>query len=207
MNTSYPAQALHNEKATDSSGSASNFKFRLVRICPATTRGAPVKCTLENMTLGNSEVDYNALSYNWGEKQNNAKIQLSGQPYFVTKNLYLALRHIRDPQKHQLFFIDALCINQNDVEERSSQVQRMFDVYRNATQVVVFLGEQRENTAQALSWITSAGEDLDLSRFDIIKGVAARTFAPSSSDQILIHQGLRDIMSRPWWRYVLSIVL
>jgi hypothetical protein len=205
MNASYPTPALCNDEAAYSGSSASHFKFRLVRILPAVAKDVPLQCTLEVVTLENSEVDYKALSYNWGEKQSCFKIQLEGQPCFVTSNLYLALQHIRDPTEPRLFFVDALCINQNDIEERGSQVQRMFDIYRRATQVVIFLGEQREFTAPAFDWISSAGKDLEADRHTIIRGVAARTSVPFSNNQVSIYQGIRDVLSRPWWRYVLPI--
>ncbi|TKA66014.1 hypothetical protein B0A55_09277 [Friedmanniomyces simplex] len=41
---------------------------------------------------------------------------------------------------HSWIFIDAICINQGDVEERSSQVALMGEVYRRANEVVVWLG-------------------------------------------------------------------
>lgn len=206
MNASYPAPALCNDEAAYSASPAPHFKFRLVRILPAAAKDVPLQCTLEVVTLETTKVDYKALSYNWGEKQSCFTIQLDGQPYLVTANLDLALQHIRDPTEPRLFFIDALCINQNDIEEKGSQVQRMFDIYRRATQVVVFLGEQREFTAHAFDWVSSAGKDLEADRHTIIKGVAARTSVPFSNNQASIYQGIQDILSRPWWRYVLPIL-
>jgi hypothetical protein len=58
----------------------------------------------------------------------------------VTANLYEALRYIRRDSHARVFWIDAICINQNDVHERSWQVAMMRQVYSSATGVVVWLG-------------------------------------------------------------------
>jgi hypothetical protein len=63
----------------------------------------------------------------------------------VTVNLESALRHLREHNRHvaeeAIFWIDALCINQRDIEERTQQAQLMGDIYRRYRQVVVYLGD------------------------------------------------------------------
>ncbi|KAH7012701.1 heterokaryon incompatibility, partial [Microdochium trichocladiopsis] len=84
---------------------------------------------------------YEALSYTWGATEgiqraitvDNGKIQ-------VTPNLHTALCHLRT-DKPRLLWIDALCINQNDQEEKAQQIALMGNIYRKAEQVVAFLGE------------------------------------------------------------------
>lgn len=202
MNATYPAQALDNENAMDSARPAPNFKFRLVRICPAVSTDAPIQCSLEVIMLGDPKIQYEALSYHWGEPQHGVEISLGGQAYLVTSNLHSALQHLRDPTNHRLFFIDALCIDQNNIMERSSQVQAMWEIYQHAWRVVVFLGEQCKYTAEAFGWIISAGEELKQFRCDIIQGVASGIFSDQTAGRARcsIHKGLRDILSRPWWR-------
>ena len=65
----------------------------------------------------------------------------------VTENLWLALRRFGTVQRLSLrtFWIDALCINQTDVSERNSQVQRMADIFANGKCTLVWLGEATEN--------------------------------------------------------------
>ncbi|TVY50468.1 Heterokaryon incompatibility protein 6,OR allele [Lachnellula cervina] len=52
-----------------------------------------------------------------------------------------ALAALRGP-KAQVLWVDALCINQKDLEERSAQVRQMADIYGKAWRVVVWLGRQ-----------------------------------------------------------------
>jgi hypothetical protein len=55
----------------------------------------------------------------------------------ITQNLALALRHLRDSQRPRILWIDAICINQNDLPERSAEVRRMGDIYSTAWGVLV----------------------------------------------------------------------
>lgn len=88
---------------------------------------------------------YNALSYAWGDPFPTADIVLNGSRMTVTANLESALRHLRDlpmPEAQGLpVWVDAICINQDDLKERNEQVQIMRDVYRKAHRVISYLGD------------------------------------------------------------------
>ncbi|TGO43539.1 hypothetical protein BOTNAR_2699g00010 [Botryotinia narcissicola] len=73
-------------------------------------------------------------------------IQLAGHDVQVTSNLFDALHRLRsDDGVTQNIWVDALCINQKDLEERSWQVQMMGRVYAAASRVIVWLGEPSLN--------------------------------------------------------------
>jgi hypothetical protein len=86
-------------------------------------------------------------------------IMVDGMPFMVRKNLYLALQAIRYKMKtdHQigwrLFWIDALCINQEDVNERNHQVNLMSQIYSQARLVLVWLGPEADDSHLALSYV------------------------------------------------------
>ncbi|KAI9768262.1 MAG: hypothetical protein M1839_004156 [Geoglossum umbratile] len=63
-------------------------------------------------------------------------------PFHITHNLFLALKHLRLPYNERKLWIDAICINQEDVEERNQQVQIMQQIYWRARRVIVLLGER-----------------------------------------------------------------
>jgi hypothetical protein len=79
----------------------------------------------------------------------------------IGKNLFLALKQLRRQEKVRILWIDAICINQDDLEERSKEVARMGDIYRNARRVVVWIGEESEDSDLAVSTLKRIGEDLD----------------------------------------------
>jgi hypothetical protein len=59
----------------------------------------------------------------------------------VTKNLYLALLRLRHPETERTLWVDALCINQVDLDEKRHQIALMADIYTKASTVIMWLGE------------------------------------------------------------------
>ncbi|KAH9207768.1 heterokaryon incompatibility protein-domain-containing protein, partial [Leptodontidium sp. 2 PMI_412] len=99
----------------------------------------PIECTLQHANLEHNP-NYEALSYVWGSPTSSESIEISGKEYFIRENLSSALQHLRHPQNARLFWIDALCINQEEVSERNDQVHQMGRIYRSAVKVIVWLG-------------------------------------------------------------------
>jgi hypothetical protein len=94
---------------------------------------------------------YEALSYVWGEESSQYFVWLAGYRHRVTENLHRALYQLRPSSGHRTLWIDALCINQKDNEERNEQVQKMRNIYSQATKVVVWLGASYENSIDAFA--------------------------------------------------------
>ncbi|KAH6662496.1 heterokaryon incompatibility protein-domain-containing protein [Halenospora varia] len=101
-----------------------------------------ISCSLEVHDLNNCP-PFEALSYVWGDPNPLAEITCDGFPIFVTPNLNDALHRIRQPfaTKPRKVWVDAICINQNDLFERSSQVMLMKDIYSRSSRVLIWLGE------------------------------------------------------------------
>ena len=83
---------------------------------------------------------YEALSYTWGRADDLRAIELNGTRVEVRKNLALALVHLRHTSEERVLWIDAICINQADLEERNRQVELMSYIYARAKRVLVWLG-------------------------------------------------------------------
>lgn len=87
--------------------------------------------------------DYEALSYTWGDGTQKAHVQINGVLKQVSSALEAALRMLqRLPETRfgMRYWIDALCIRQDDIKERNVQVKRMKKIYSTARSVVVWLG-------------------------------------------------------------------
>jgi hypothetical protein len=80
------------------------------------------------------------LSYVWGDIRDSANITFDGRTVSVTKSLETALRHLRYPDKSRTLWVDYVCINQEDIQERSQQVAKMGSIYEQATSVLIWLG-------------------------------------------------------------------
>jgi hypothetical protein len=72
-------------------------------------------------------------------------------PFPVTANLYSALVALRSSTKPVDIWVDALCINQTDNQERSQQVRQMLNIYKNARSVIVWLGAASKNSNLAIA--------------------------------------------------------
>lgn len=94
---------------------------------------------------------YSALSYTWGSPIQERFIDCDGQRLGVTLNLWKALRSLRQATDTCTFWIDAICINQRNIDERNSQVPLMKEIYQRAAEVVVWLGEDKRNSADGVS--------------------------------------------------------
>ncbi|KAK3676179.1 hypothetical protein LTR78_003929 [Recurvomyces mirabilis] len=117
----------------------SQRQFRLVRLLPGGSENK-VKAELASFSL-DAEVSYIALSYRWGAPTPLYKIQLNGQPFDIQPNLHEFLQYVRVDKSTDWYFIDAICINQNDAAERSSQVRLMGKVYSSAHSVTAWLSD------------------------------------------------------------------
>lgn len=94
---------------------------------------------------------YHALSYCWGDPDlPRAKILLDGTEVEVTISLEQALRAFRHETIPMIVWADALCINQNDPEEKAEQIKLMRDIYTCASIVDIFLGNGTARTDEAM---------------------------------------------------------
>ncbi|XXG99423.1 hypothetical protein Hte_005762 [Hypoxylon texense] len=112
----------------------------------------PVRVTVGTRSLDSSPI-YNALSYVWGDPASARNpgniISIDGNHFPVTANLLAALRSLRPPAGATdpiPLWVDAVCINQADLDERGQQVSMMRDIYASAERVIIWLGEEDDET-------------------------------------------------------------
>ena len=98
-------------------------------------------CGLEIVSL-DANPRYEAISYCWGEVSGSEVIRLNGVESKAPASATKVLRQFRPTYSFRTFWIDALCMNQADVEERSSQVSIMDQVYRNTEKCLIWLGDE-----------------------------------------------------------------
>ncbi|KAL1647158.1 Folylpolyglutamate synthetase [Diplodia intermedia] len=99
-----------------------------------------------NTHLLNTAPEYEALSYVWGSSERTHAVMLNQHSFAIQSNLHDALEHLRHEltrsgKSTRKIWIDAICINQQDKMEKSSQVMIMGDIYANASRVLVWLGK------------------------------------------------------------------
>jgi hypothetical protein len=141
-------------------------EIRVLTIDGQTREGSLVACSLNTVSLDN-QPNFTALSYCWGAPEPKGDILVNGVAWRVTPNLAAALQHSRRTEDAQTtpIWIDALCINQKDLDERSSQVAMMMAIYAQAKCVHIWLGNEvgpSSEAMEALGEIFAAGQARDL---------------------------------------------
>ena len=140
------------------------------------------------------ECHYAAISYVWGDPNPCATIHMDKLQLCIGKNLSNLLRNIRSRSISLNLWIDAICINQVDVEERNAQVQDMASIYKDADEVLGWLGELSQEAQKGFRLfreLTSRIEDEDFGQFleDYIRDV--------SND--ISWLALVELLDRPYW--------
>jgi Heterokaryon incompatibility protein (HET) len=112
-----------------------------------------IRCRLDIASLGDQPI-YDALSYMWGEPdQLGRTIIINDKCFPVRANLWSALYNLRDTTADHVLWIDAICINQNNLKERSYQVRQMGNIFAQARFVRVWVGDKSDDSDIALSML------------------------------------------------------
>lgn len=134
----------------------SSEHIRLLILDPA-QESAELRCSLISV-LPSDETRYEALSYVWGDPTETRRIHVSGDELNITTNLHSALQHLRFKDRKRTLWADAICIDQDNLDERGEQVKLMGQIYTQAEQVLVWLGEMTEDVELSLDSIAHLNE-------------------------------------------------
>ncbi|TGO34614.1 hypothetical protein BHYA_0189g00010 [Botrytis hyacinthi] len=149
-----------------------------------------------------SFMPYSALSYTWGYIDKVEEVIVDSARIKVTFNLHTALQHLRSEEEDRILWIDALCINQENVHEKIHQIRQMGDIYKKAEKVVVWLGQGTEETDQlmdamnrlrkaSLGWNAAEWKD------------KANGWTDENTEHLTnFRKQMKLILERPWFRRI-----
>jgi hypothetical protein len=214
-------------------------EIRLIRILPGSDP-EELHCDLIHVSMDENP-HYNALSYAWREPAVFSPKELSSTEILfvhsdkqrrsgkttsrvcllkifipclkIGKNLAAFLRSYRSPETPSDFiWVDAICINQKDLKERGLYVQRMRDIYKNAREVLAWLGPQALDTALAYEHIRMLYLNCQVGGGDSVTSSAHEDSRTWSEDEIIcVKDGLKtgnhtlgwkaffNLLDRSWW--------
>ncbi|EON68047.1 hypothetical protein W97_07195 [Coniosporium apollinis CBS 100218] len=184
--------------------SRSDPQVRILHILPASGSGDDVVCRLTAVYTGD-QPSYEALSYTWGDSDHTRTITLNGHAYQVTSNLYSALQHLRHADKERRIWVDAVCINQSDLEEKNLMVQQMHLIYHRADLTLVWLGERSRDSDLALDLVCLQGQNGELCIDPAIESeleqklLAEKDVTEESRER---WEALAGLFGRPYWTRV-----
>lgn len=153
-----------------------NRSIRVAQFQPSSGPTCPLRCDLEVISLDDCaqqnsgrdpkepKIQYTAISYAWDSQRPSQPIICNGKVLLVTKNCAAALRRLRNDTETRNFWVDSICINQDEdaVEERNQQVALMGEIYSRATDVAVWIGEADYESAVAIIAIPMIYESIPL---------------------------------------------
>src|SRR5438034_2673878 len=125
--------------------------IRLLRLYPGHL-GDLIHCELLDRSLEDLP-DYTYLSYSWEYESLTHSILVNDGLLLISRTLAEALETLRKPNLTLTMWIDAICINPHDLDEKIYQVSLMVEIARNARKTLVWLGQNRENSELAMDFI------------------------------------------------------
>jgi hypothetical protein len=149
----------------------------------------PIQVEIRSVSLDDAELSYEALSYTWGKRKDMELVWISGKIFNATQNLVSALRRLREADRPRTFWIDAMCINQNDVVERAEQVKQMLRIYKQAKTVWLDLGDALPEVHILFNLMFALDKALNAHQNDTI------TFHSSQFEEL----GLPPVHDKAWW--------
>lgn len=150
------------------------------------------------LDVSDEQIAYGALSYTWGSGKRHRGISINSVGWPVSGNLHSALRMYRSETEVRYLWVDALCINQRDNEEKSVQVANMLNIYTKARTVVVWLGASANASDLAFQCLRERAMLED----KLSRSKASRHHASCVKDLTTLHSSLRHLYERPWMRRV-----
>ena len=114
---------------------------RLIVIEPGFDQNA-IRCAMQTISLLTKPLPtYETISYVWGDATLRSTIFVNDHKLDIPLSAEAVLRRMRNTQRERTVWIDSLCIDQTNMDERNYQVQLMCDIYSNTTIGLIWLGE------------------------------------------------------------------
>ncbi|KAJ8069816.1 hypothetical protein OCU04_000231 [Sclerotinia nivalis] len=166
-----------------------------------------IRCNLLTGWFNEPEsiIPYTALSYTWGCTKQPYRITVGNTTINITSNLNSALKHLRLEDKDRILWIDAICINQDNVQEKIHQIRQMDAIYKAAEEVIVWLGDGTENTDFTMNPMALL-QEFYLNHGGDWRGAAKVWLQYQQSITYRYEErsriGIRELLERPWFRRI-----
>lgn len=161
--------------------SSERSEIRLVRFVDphagADAAAQPIRLELLHASLNDSHVQSRALSYAWGDpsQRKSAHVHVDGESLIIGSNLHAALTQLRQNSIRSWLWVDSICIQQSDNDEKTWQVAQIGAIFSQAELVYIWLGLGCEETDLAIDLISRVGTSavslgiLDYDAYDKIR--------------------------------------
>ena len=166
----------------------SKTQVRVVDLVPSGSYTSPIVCRLRHVSL-EDKPSYDALSWCWGIDPPTGTLMVNEQTMQCSPNLESALRRFRQPAEHITLWVDAVSINQTDLQEKTSQIPLMGRIYSQAQTVRAWLGESTDDSDEAVGVMKQLQQVRSFGRLEF-------DGQPVTVYQL---QSFVNPLKRPWW--------
>ncbi|RKL39845.1 hypothetical protein BFJ72_g6574 [Fusarium proliferatum] len=183
-------------------------EIRLLTLEPG-AREDVLECELVNAELS-WRTRFEALSYAWGDDNTKLELKCSGHIIGVMANLHDALLDLRLPTQRRVLWIDALCINQADNDEKSKQIRLMHEIYSQAQEVLIYLGRSDASVhgaIESMRWLDWKLMPLYVRQFLLSSNIGMASFFVEKWTKMkpINHQDFNwdpiiNLLRRPWFQ-------
>lgn len=171
---------------------SNTFEVRLLHLLPATDTTQPLTCRLEisdPMLAVEGALEYETLSYTWSTESPTEELIVHESTHIsITPNLASFLRQRRDADKVVVLWVDAICVNQQDIAERNLQVSFMNLIYTVCTSITVWLGPEDEESDLAVEELHKLANTHPYEKMPVL---------PTK-----VCKAIKKLLNRPWWNRV-----
>lgn len=151
-----------------------------------------IECTMSTASL-DEKPRYVALSYMWGTQDASKEIVINHKRFAVRPNLWECLKRFQRQPYPSRIWIDAICVNQENIPERNQQVRLMGRIYRQATIVIAWLGDDATVRAVEAAFECDYFRKAPILRFVSLMSKSKRTALAK------MYAGLSVLTSRDYW--------
>lgn len=160
---------------------------------------------LEVVSLACAHGSFEAISYAWGSDEKNHIININGKPMAITTSLRDALHQTRRSDKPRVLWADAICINQQDTQEKGHQVALMGEVYKSSCCTLICLGYSTESWPREVATLIQDVEGMmdRVMKFYLVNHKGWDSFPyPKAGDRLLSRErweSWTELVSQPWF--------
>ncbi|KAH8894745.1 heterokaryon incompatibility protein, partial [Thozetella sp. PMI_491] len=132
-------------------------EYRILDLDPGDFK-EPISCRLIVVDMAKPST-YEAISYTWsdedGDTTKSQTIRVNSKAFSITQNCHNALKRARMRWTARRVWIDAICIDQDNIDERGHQVSLMPQIYSRAAAVLIYIGEEQHDSSWVLRELAS----------------------------------------------------
>lgn len=211
----YPSPAFHYSPLD-----TRNDEMRLLLLLPEChTASTPQVCVSGSIIHVRRETSppYFALSYTWGDATKTRPILINNKTFHIRENLAVALEQIRHKEHVRALWVDAICIDQEDDHEKTIQIQKKGETFKQAFLIIAWLGPSRDDSDSAMHDLYLLGghllkaiqdcgivdfdTDADFRLRDLYNGLP-QAFVDRHGEAVIGIESIVSLFDRPFWQRI-----